>query len=223
MTMISDMVRICDTPTRPGSRGRWREVVGGLSWEDMPGRDLELRRLHFALWRRGMMKFTPEEVAQFERNRARRLAARRERERRWQEGLRNGQRVKGEKGVLWAACRWKVDRSQFGGEVLFDLDAEECEARLGRRDRVRLNDGQRFALKGRIREARVQSGTLWEDMTKATKVGSRMLSDVEMMDDWVSELTVRRLLLWCDKTDGLRGFAEPVRFKKGIKSGRLWR
>lgn len=41
----------------------WQQRFGGLRWTDMPGSDTVLQKIHFALWRRGLVKVITDDAA----------------------------------------------------------------------------------------------------------------------------------------------------------------
>jgi hypothetical protein len=41
----------------------WQQRFGGLRWTDMPGGDTVLKKIHFALWRRGLVKVITDDAA----------------------------------------------------------------------------------------------------------------------------------------------------------------
>jgi hypothetical protein len=186
--------------SRPGDRERWKEVVSGVSWREMPGYDLDAQRINFALWRRGLLDPRLVEPAAVLRERRRRRLE----WRRLMHAAREGEDAGG--GYRQAA-------EMFGGEVLFDRSADWCGKGLDKWDRVQLSVDQRLALRARVLAARRKAGVHWNDMPATVGVGESAMFQA-WGADWAMERAVRLVLIWADAVDGLRGFVDEVNFMR---------
>lgn len=212
MCVLREMTQPADITSSPGQRGRWKETVHGLTWRDMPGAtDTEMQRLNFALWRRGILKLSENELQ--------RAHARATTRRRWEKARKPPEFRKDLKGSKWkkaeahSLTEHQLDPHVFGGLILLDLPRPDALG-IGPRQKVRMTDGQREGLATRVRLARVRRGCLWQDMPKSMGVPMTSMWKAERrVGMFVSERAVRLMLLWCHEVDGLGGFSEGVELR----------